>query len=181
MQLDEDFDCCLAIESQFCMVVNFGDVDKVESAANFCKWPLALYREAQPIYWRLTDATTTHNGGGTSILSPGSMCQSVIFVSLTSILGKGWFFKSSHWPCHAHVSRDNWKLTEDSNQNCGKIDKNQTRIILLFATSLKSTNRVELSYSWQRASRVSTRVPSLRERKSWLGRQTRKLPKFSVN
>ena len=30
MQLDEDFDRCLAIEEQFYMAVNFGDVGKVD-------------------------------------------------------------------------------------------------------------------------------------------------------
>ena len=44
------------------MAVNFGKVDKVESAANFSKLPLALYLEAHSIFWRLTDLTTTRDG-----------------------------------------------------------------------------------------------------------------------
>ena len=44
------------------MAVIFGDVAKVESAANFCKRPLALYLEAHSIFWRLTDMTTTRDG-----------------------------------------------------------------------------------------------------------------------
>ena len=41
------------------MAVNFGDVDKAESAANFCKLPLALYLEALNIlepHWHDDDA-----------------------------------------------------------------------------------------------------------------------------
>ena len=37
MQLDKDWDCCLAVERQIYKTVSFSDVDKVESAANFCK------------------------------------------------------------------------------------------------------------------------------------------------
>ena len=40
------------------MAVNFGDLDKVESAANVCKRSLALYLERHSNFWRLTDMTT---------------------------------------------------------------------------------------------------------------------------
>ena len=41
------------------MALNFGDVDKVESAANFYIWPLALCLETHSTFRRLTDMTTT--------------------------------------------------------------------------------------------------------------------------
>ena len=44
------------------MAVNFGDVDKVESATNFCKGTLALYLKSHSIFWRLTDITAKRNG-----------------------------------------------------------------------------------------------------------------------
>ena len=43
------------------MAVNFGDVDKVESAAYFCKLPLALYLETHSTFWRITDMRTTRD------------------------------------------------------------------------------------------------------------------------
>ena len=57
MQLDKKFNCCLAIERQFYMAMNFEDVDQIESAANFCKCPLALYPEMHSTIWRFTDMT----------------------------------------------------------------------------------------------------------------------------
>ena len=58
----------------------FWGVDKVKSAAN-CKWPLALYLEQHSTFWGFTGKR--QHAMRTSILSPGSMCQSVIFGSLT--------------------------------------------------------------------------------------------------
>ena len=61
MQLDEDFDCCLVIEWQFYMDVNFGVVDKIDplqtSVNDFwhCIW-------RHSIFWTLTDMTTTCDG-----------------------------------------------------------------------------------------------------------------------
>ena len=78
MHVDADFDCCLAIMRQFCMAVKFGDVDKVESAANFCKRPLTLYPETHSTIWRFTGITTTREEGFDL-----ESCQSVIFESLT--------------------------------------------------------------------------------------------------
>ena len=59
----------------------FWDVDKVKSVADFCKSPLALYLEAHSTFWGLTDKR--RHAMRTSILSPASTCQSVIFGSLT--------------------------------------------------------------------------------------------------
>ena len=65
------------------MAVDFGNVDKIESAANFCKLPLALYLETHSIFRRLPDMTTTRDED--IDLETGSMCQSVIIGSLTLI------------------------------------------------------------------------------------------------
>ena len=43
------------------MTENFGDVGKFEFAANFSKWPLAVYLENHSTFWRLTDITTTRD------------------------------------------------------------------------------------------------------------------------
>ena len=59
----------------------FWGVDNVKPAANFCIWPLAQYLETNSAFWGLTEGR--RHAMRTSILSPGSMCQSVRFGSLT--------------------------------------------------------------------------------------------------
>ena len=99
----------------------FWDVDKLKSAAYFCKWPLALYLEQHSVFWGLTGRR--QHAMRTSILSPGSICQSVIFGSLTLsntnyvILGGNLIFQKFELRLSCSTFSRKLKISEREDQN----------------------------------------------------------------
>ena len=86
----------------------FWGVDKLKSAANFCKLPLALYLE-QPTLGFLGFTDRRQQAMRKLIMSPGSMCQSVIFGSLTFrntryvVLERNLIFQNFEWSMSCSV------------------------------------------------------------------------------
>ena len=111
------------------------------------------------------------------------MCQLVIFGSLILIwkfdlnfeAKRFWKFRIDNALIKFLATTENQKLilSEDRNQNWGKIDKIQAQIKLLFAILLKSTSRVELTCSRQRASQSPRRTTIAGRKKNlnWAGRR----------
>ena len=99
----------------------FWGVDKNKFAANFCKCPLALYLEQHSIFWGFTGRR--QDAMRTSILSPGSMCQSVILGSLTLsntnnvFLGEMEFFQKFELILSCSTFSRHLKISEIRDQN----------------------------------------------------------------
>ena len=85
----------------------------------------------------------------TSILSLGTMCQSVISWSLFLILGWNAFLKNLNWPCNADAYRYNWNEKAEKDQKnriiiAGKLTEICSWIKLLFAfCPIKFHSRIE--------------------------------------
>ena len=129
MQVCADFDCCLAIEWKFYMVVNFG-----------MRINLSLLQTSVNDHWHCIFSDTRVSGDS---LTEAARDEDIDLESGEYVpVGHIWkfdlerheytwfssevlFFKISNEACHAQFSRDNWKHKirnqNDRIYNCGKV------------------------------------------------------------